>query len=104
MSPSEKVAARDGDSAGLSIGERLAELRKEHRYSIRGLALKAGVSASLVSDVEKGKVEPSISTLKRLATAMGTTITYFFTEQSGASNRVVRAHERLKLDGSKGTA
>jgi transcriptional regulator with XRE-family HTH domain len=84
-----------------SIGARLKELRTEHRYSIRGLALKAGVSASLVSDIEKNKVEPSISTLKRLATAMGTTITYFFSEQTQMNGRVVRAHERVVLDGEK---
>src|SRR5688500_6299694 len=65
-----------------SLGGRLETLRRAHRYSIRGLAEAAGVSASLVSDVERGKVEPSISTLKRLADALGTTLTYFFTEPS----------------------
>jgi transcriptional regulator with XRE-family HTH domain len=100
MSPSEKVAATDGDPAGLSIGERLAELRKEHRYSIRKLAEKAGVSASLVSDVERGKVEPSITTLKRLSDALGTTLTFFFSEPAEERSRVVRAAERVVLRGS----
>lgn len=87
-----------------SIGERLNELRSLHRYSIRGLASKAGVSASLVSDIEKGKVEPSISTLKRLAGAMGTTITYFFSEQAHANGRVIRKQERVLLDGGSNIA
>src|ERR1700761_3133929 len=78
----------------LGIGRRLAELRAEHRYSIRGLAREAGVSASLISDVERGKVEPSISTLKRLASALGTTLAFFFSEPSSQSGRVVRAGER----------
>ena len=82
-----------------SIGARLKELRSEHRYSIRGLAAKAGVSASLVSDIEKGKVEPSISTLNRLASAMGTTITYFFPGQAQATGRVVRARDRVPFGG-----
>jgi transcriptional regulator with XRE-family HTH domain len=82
---------------GQAIGERLSQLRAEHRYSIRKLAQLAGVSASLVSDIEKGKVEPSISTLKRLATAMGTTITYFFSEPSQATGRVIRATDRVQL-------
>ncbi|NSX39000.1 cupin domain-containing protein [Pseudarthrobacter oxydans] len=82
-----------------TLGERLHELRTQHRYSIRGLATKAGVSASLVSDVEKGKVEPSISTLNRLAAAMGTTITYFFTPQAQPSGRVVRAADRVPFGG-----
>ena len=81
----------------VSIGERLSRLRREHRYSIRNLAQRAGVSASLVSDIEKGKVEPSISTLKRLATAMGTTITFFFSEPEQATGRVIRATDRMVL-------
>src|SRR5690348_11711962 len=81
-------AAADVDEN--SIGGRLEAWRREHRYSIRGLAEAAGVSASLVSDVERGKVEPSISTLKRLADAMGTTLTYFFSEPADPTSRVVR--------------
>jgi len=100
MSPSEKEVGSNGDSGTPSIGERLAELRKEHRYSIRKLAEKAGVSASLVSDVERGKVEPSISTLKRLSDALGTTLTFFFSEPAEQRSRVVRAEERVVLRGS----
>ncbi len=99
-SPSDAVVEdRNGELP--SIGRRLAELRKEHQYSIRGLAAKAGVSASLISDVERGKVEPSISTLKRLSDAFGTTLTYFFSEPTKQSGRVVRAGERLVLDGAE---
>ena len=88
------------DSDELSIGQRLSELRREHRYSIRALAARATVSASLISDVERGKVEPSISTLKRLAQALGTTLTYFFSEPSEPNGRVVRADERVNLSES----
>jgi transcriptional regulator with XRE-family HTH domain len=88
-----------------SIGARLAELRKEHRYSIRSLATRANVSASLISDVERGKVEPSISTLKRVASALGTTLTYFFSDPTESNSRVVRASERVALSrGSSGRA
>ena len=90
--------SHDAD-AYASIGSRLRELREQHRYSLRGLAGKAGVSASLVSDIEKGKVEPSISTLKRLGNALSVNITYFFTEQSQMRRRVIRARERVVLDG-----
>src|SRR5579884_3718809 len=83
---------RVGDET--SIGARVAELRKQHQYSIRSLASLAGVSASLISDVERGKVEPSISTLKRVASALGTTLTYFFSDPAQSNGRVVRASER----------
>jgi transcriptional regulator with XRE-family HTH domain len=91
----------DSGSPDQSIGTRLAELRKEHRYSIRKLAERAGVSASLISDVERGKVEPSISTLKRVSDALGTTLTYFFSEPAARNGRVVRAGERVVLRGDE---
>ncbi len=90
---------RNGDGGEFSIGSRLAALRKEHRYSIRNLALRANVSASLISDVERGKVEPSISTLKRVADALGTTLTYFFSDPTETNGRVVRAGERPDISG-----
>jgi transcriptional regulator with XRE-family HTH domain len=92
------------ESESQSISRRLADLRKEHRYSIRKLAERAGVSASLISDVERGKVEPSISTLKRLADALGTTLTYFFSQPTKADGRVVRAGERVVLQGADNTS
>jgi transcriptional regulator with XRE-family HTH domain len=90
------VSERSGEEEA-SIGQRLNRLRQEHRYSIRRLAQLAGLSASLISDIEKGKVEPSISTLKRLASAMGTTITFFFSEPSQNNGRVIRASDRVVL-------
>jgi transcriptional regulator with XRE-family HTH domain len=101
-SPATNGARKNGAAEKGSIGERLGELRREHRYSIRKLATRAGVSASLISDVERGRVEPSISTLKRLSSALGTTLTYFFSEPAHQAGRVVRADDRIVLRGEDG--
>lgn len=95
------MSRRPGEAETLKIGPRLELLRREHRYSIRRLAEAAGVSASLISDVERGKVEPSISTLKRLAGALGTTLAFFFSEPTSVVGRVVRAGERSLLGAGK---
>jgi transcriptional regulator with XRE-family HTH domain len=95
---------RSQDPDTRAIGTRLESLRREHRYSIRKLADAAGVSASLISDVERGKVEPSISTLKRLAAALGTTLAFFFSEPTTVSGRIVRAGERSELGGRSAAA
>jgi transcriptional regulator with XRE-family HTH domain len=81
----------------LSVGDRLRKLREEHRYSMRQLARRANVSPSLISEVERGRVEPSISVLKRLATSLDTTLTYFFSEPRSDDDRVVRADARRTL-------
>ena len=80
-----------------SIGARLRSLRTEHGFSIRSLAERADISSSVISEVERGKTEPSISTLKRLAAALGTSITYFFTPASQVNGHVIRASSRKKV-------
>jgi transcriptional regulator with XRE-family HTH domain len=80
-----------------SIGARLRNLRTQHGFSIRALAERAEISSSVISEVERGKTEPSISTLKRLAAALGTSITYFFTTPSQVNGHVIRASARKEF-------
>ncbi|MEV6984042.1 cupin domain-containing protein [Sphaerisporangium sp. NPDC051017] len=84
-----------------SIGERLRELRSAHGLSIRALSERAKVSTSVISEVERGKTEPSISTLKHLATALGTSITYFFTSPAQSNGHVIRADDRKTIIASQ---
>src|SRR5688500_20051047 len=45
------------------IGERLRSRRQEARLSLRDLAERLGVSPSLISQIERGRANPSVSTL-----------------------------------------
>ncbi|WP_349902267.1 helix-turn-helix domain-containing protein [Parafrigoribacterium humi] len=54
-----------------SVGARLREARTLRRLSLRSLAQSLGVSASLISQVETGKTQPSVSTLYAMATHLG---------------------------------
>jgi transcriptional regulator with XRE-family HTH domain len=53
------------------IGPRLRDQRKALGLSLRELARRIGVSASLVSQIERDKVNPSVSTLYALARELG---------------------------------
>jgi DNA-binding XRE family transcriptional regulator len=56
-------------------GENHVKVWREHRdLTVRALAEKAGVSPSLVSEIETGKKEGSIATLKALARALDLTL------------------------------
>ncbi|HHY17214.1 MAG TPA: helix-turn-helix transcriptional regulator, partial [Firmicutes bacterium] len=50
----------------MSIGDRVRRIRQTQGLSMRGLAQKVGVSPSLISQIERGQVSPSFSTLKSL--------------------------------------
>lgn len=63
-----------------AIGEKLREVRQERGMSLRELAAKAEVSASMLSQIETGKVFPSVRSLYGIATALGVSVDYFFPE------------------------
>jgi transcriptional regulator with XRE-family HTH domain len=93
--PQLRADDQSRDSHGL--GASLRELRTGHGYSMRKLASLSGVSASLISEVERGRVEPSITVLKRLANALDVTLIYFFSEERASTDRVVRKDERRRI-------
>ncbi len=49
--------------------------------SLRELATKADVSASMLSQIETGKVFPSVRSLYSIASALNVSVDYFFPEQ-----------------------
>jgi transcriptional regulator with XRE-family HTH domain len=61
------------------LGARLREEREKRGVSVRGLARDVGISASMVSQIETGKAQPSVSTLYAITTALGITVEKVFT-------------------------
>jgi len=58
---------RNGRPDHLEMGERLREARQARRLSLRALADRLGVSPSLISQIETGRANPSVSTLYAIA-------------------------------------
>ncbi len=53
-----------------NLGRKIMYMRKVKGISLRGLATKAGVSKSSLSEIENGKVNPRVSTLQLIATGL----------------------------------
>jgi transcriptional regulator with XRE-family HTH domain/mannose-6-phosphate isomerase-like protein (cupin superfamily) len=68
-----------------AIGEKLRAVRQERQMSLRELAHKAEVSASMLSQIETGKVFPSVRSLYGIANALNVSVDYFFPEQANGS-------------------
>jgi len=64
------------------IGEKLRTVRQERKMSLRELADKAEISASMLSQIETGKAFPSVRSLYGIASALGVSVDYFFPEQN----------------------
>ncbi len=64
--------------ASSSIGPRLRQARERKNMSVRGLARYVGVSPSLVSQIERGRVMPSVGTLYSIANELGLVVDDLF--------------------------
>lgn len=101
--PDAKSASYKPDARSVEVGPRLKELRQEHGMSMRALAQRSGLSANALSMIERGRASPSVSTLNKLAEAMGISITEFFGAVSKRQDVVlVRADERTRVPFTRG--
>jgi transcriptional regulator with XRE-family HTH domain len=57
-----------------ALAARLVELRQLKGYSQDRLALEAGLTRGALSKLEKGNVDPRISTLAKIAHTLGVTL------------------------------
>jgi transcriptional regulator with XRE-family HTH domain len=62
------------------LGQRLREAREQQRISLRTLAKRIDVSASLVSQVERGNVTPSVGTLYAIVRELNLSMDELFSE------------------------
>lgn len=82
-----KPAARKGyEDARLAyeLGRRLRELRDARGLSQRQLAERVGTTQSVIARLEAGGTKPSLSTLERVASALGSVIDIRFQEKAAA--------------------
>jgi transcriptional regulator with XRE-family HTH domain len=88
------------------LGRRVAEYRAARGLKVSELARAAGVSSSLISQIERRQSQPSVSTLFALAEALDVPVDAFFEEghparPAGATDDgqyVVRRGERSTID------
>lgn len=62
------------------LGSRLRLAREQAGESVRGLARRVGVSPSLVSQIELGRVQPSVGTLYSISNELGLSLDDLFRE------------------------
>jgi transcriptional regulator with XRE-family HTH domain len=77
-----------------ALGERIRLERLRRKLSLEVLAEQAGVSRSMLSDVERGAKVPSVLVLDRIATGLGTSIARLLGEERTSTVIVLRRHEQ----------
>jgi transcriptional regulator with XRE-family HTH domain len=84
-------------AAEIDVGERLRELRRSRRATLRTIADRSGLSESFLSQVERGRSSASIASLRKIADALGVTMADLFGPDGVPGPKVLRRHERPAL-------
>lgn len=91
------------EAISVDVSTRLRELREGQGISMRTLATKSGLSANALSMIERGKTSPSVSTLYKLADALGISITAFFGVETEKKRVVfIKSDERTRMSFTRG--
>jgi transcriptional regulator with XRE-family HTH domain len=72
--PGKRSRARGPVAVEEGVGQRLREERGRHDMSLRELARRLGVSPSALSQIERGRSMPSLTTLHAITTELGLSV------------------------------
>ena len=87
------------------LGEKLRTLRLKKSMGLVELGKHTGLSAAMLSKLERGKLFPTLPTLLRIAMVFGLGLNYFFAdERKRHVVSIVRKAERLRFPESPGRA
>lgn len=80
------------------LGRKLRQLRLRKKIGLVDLGKHTGLSASMLSQLENGKLTPTLPTLARIAMVFDVGLDHFFSDRKkNALFNVVRAGERMKF-------
>lgn len=85
------------------LGKRVALLREVRGMSLRALATAAGVSSSFLSQLENGRTNASVASLRKIAAALGVSPAQLLDDSPTHTRGVLRADQRptLPLEGAQ---
>jgi transcriptional regulator with XRE-family HTH domain len=81
----------------IQIGSRVRALREGMDLSLRDLAERSGVSAQMLSQVERGETSPTLAVAARIAGGLELTLSQLLRlDEGGGTVAIVRTGERLR--------
>jgi transcriptional regulator with XRE-family HTH domain len=79
------------------IGEKVRALRLRKKMALVELGKHTGLSAALLSKIERSNIYPPLPTLLRIAMVFGVGLDYFFRDESKRVVSIVRRSERQRF-------
>ncbi len=82
------------------LGHRLRVARFERNLTLKEVAARCGMSATHISEVERGKTSPTIGALQRISAALGERTSYFVQEDELPRVKLTRGADRCQCYGA----
>src|SRR6266481_8040195 len=93
----QRVQAAEEVIGEKRIGERIKQLRLKKSMGLVELGRHTGLSASFLSQLETGRVVPTLRNLARIAMVFSKDLSYFFEPEPRTLFRLHRRDERVRL-------
>ena len=77
-----------------TVGTRVRELRTDRALSLRDLAERSGVSAPMLSQVERGSTSPTLAVAEKIADGLGLSLSQLLRLDEAPPIAIVRSGER----------
>ncbi len=79
------------------LGRKLRVARFERNLTLKEVAARCGMSATHISEVERGKTSPTIGALQRISAALGEKASYFVQEDELPRVKLTRLADRCEF-------
>ncbi len=88
------------------LGKRIKKVRESKHKTLKNVEAAASISATHISEIERGKTSPTLGALIRIAKALGKDPAYFIEEEELRDLSLVTLEDRVteKLPGGAGSA
>jgi transcriptional regulator with XRE-family HTH domain len=80
----------------IAIGQKIRKRRGDFGLSLRGLAQKTNLTASFLSQIERGVITPSLNSLRKISEALEVSLPFFLSDTTKCSP-IVRADARVNI-------
>ena len=87
------------------LGKRIKKIREHRHLTLKNIEAAAGISATHISEIERGKTSPTLGALVRIADALEKDPAYFIEEEDLLDTSTVTLESRIQesLSGGAGT-
>jgi len=80
-----------------NVGDRIKKMRIERNLTLKDIEARAGVSATHVSEVERGRASPTVGALVKIAAALAVEPAHLVEEDGNTDHALVRRSQRRRV-------